>query len=211
MSWIPLTLKKKKYPVAMIIVACLLVAGVRWFMREPVDISVTVEKAPIPSEAIQEPPTTKPPAIPEAPVVQPAEASRLARDFREGIYEKRDIVQQRVKAFEDWAVLETPTANILVETFGARIGGSSSGSKTPAGMEDLRLDVPGYVAVMPTQDALNEGISTSFEQVANLYFIEFPEAPRVTVALLQGGGVRGSYTYQNRDGEAVPAEQRYHE
>jgi hypothetical protein len=105
-------------------------------------------------------------------------------------------VQKRVADLERRVLAETETANLLVETFGARIGrpvpadvGDGSGNRVAA-------DVPGYIAFSPTADSAGR-LPYTMARIAELYFDAFPQAPRLTISVIRGGGVVGSETYHN--------------
>ncbi len=55
----------------------------------------------------------------------------------------------------------------------------------------------GYVAFMAGPEAMNQGVYHTMADIARLYFNRFPDAPRVTVALIIGGGVRDRETFFN--------------
>jgi len=56
---------------------------------------------------------------------------------------------------------------------------------------------PGYVAFMSSPDGFEQGIEKVMEEIAHEYVQSFPNAPRVTVSLIVGGGVRQQGTFLN--------------
>lgn len=57
--------------------------------------------------------------------------------------------------------------------------------------------VPGYVAFMISPEGMQQGVERVMEDLAREYVQSFPDAPRVTVSLIVGGGVRRQGTFLN--------------
>ena len=117
-------------------------------------------------------------------------------------------VQKRIDDFIDKVLTETETSNIIVESFGTRIG-----KPVPDIMEDNRedmipTDVPGYVAFSPFAKSADEMPETMVE-IARRYFAAFPQAPRVTLSIVRGGGIHGSKTFHNTANGPLVAGKRF--
>lgn len=133
----------------------------------------------------------------------PSEVTESAFQQRTAPYSE---VLNRVADLEARVLQETETANILVESFGARIGQpipqpqpSEDGRET-----EIAVDVPGYVAFSPRPESADR-MSYTMAKIAELYFARFPKSPRLTISVIRGGGVQGSETYHNST-EATPAQ-----
>ncbi len=89
------------------------------------------------------------------------------------------ILKELIDEFEYRALQETDAIKIRVESRGA--------------------DTPGYVAFMAGPDGLKRGIPEVMKEIAAIYLETFPDAPRITVSLIIGGGVRGRQTFLKDD------------
>jgi len=89
------------------------------------------------------------------------------------------IPKELIDEFEYHALQETDAIKVRVESKGA--------------------DSPGYVAFMAGPDGLKRGIPEVMKEIAAIYLETFPDAPRITVSLIIGGGVRGQQTFLRDD------------
>jgi hypothetical protein len=78
---------------------------------------------------------------------------------------------------------------------------TSEGSSGSSG-EDPET-APGYVAFMSSPEGFEQGVEQVMEEIAQEYIQSFPKAPRVTVSLIVGGGVRQQGTFLNNGAGGV--------
>ena len=62
-------------------------------------------------------------------------------------------------------------------------------------VESKGMETPGYVAFTSRSEGFERGIPEVMKDIAGRYLETFPEAPRVTVALIVGGGVKSRQTF----------------
>jgi len=62
-------------------------------------------------------------------------------------------------------------------------------------VESKSMETPGYVAFMSRPEGFAKGIPAVMKDIAGRYLETFSEAPRVTVALIVGGGVKNRQTF----------------
>jgi hypothetical protein len=62
-------------------------------------------------------------------------------------------------------------------------------------VESKNIDTPGYVAFMSRPEGFEKGIPAVMKDIADRYLETFSKAPRVTVALIVGGGVKSRQTF----------------
>jgi hypothetical protein len=103
-----------------------------------------------------------------------------------------DEVAVKIADFEADVLDNTHTLRIRVETPELLEAKKSGLTPGPA---------PGYVAFMAAPEAFEEGVFNTMQDIARHYFNQFPGAPRVTVSLVIGGGVKDHETFFiNEDG-----------
>ena len=151
-------------------------------------------------------PSKKKSAQNEDAVSEERSAHRARRAMPQGELPEIEVLN-RVDAFQTRVLEETDTAAVLVETFGGRPGQPVSVPKR--NQEGLvATDVPGYIAFSPIPESVHL-MPETMAGIAERYFETFPLAPRVTISIIRGGGVRGSRTYLNSFPGAVPAGKRF--
>jgi hypothetical protein len=152
------------------------------------DSNVT-QKAPVPStqdltarhaenrvESHPEPITPPPlPAVERPPITS--------------LYGSPEVVAQKIETFESEVLKNTHAVRVRVET--PQLVNPQEYDSNSVG------SAPGYVAFMASPQAMEEGVYHTMVDIAQHYFGQFPEAQRVTVALVIGGGVRERETFFN--------------
>jgi hypothetical protein len=137
-------------------------------------------------------------------------------DSTEAIQESSwEELQQARKEFEERVLRETYAARVRVETPSivrssapssadpGAVHPSERGNWGSAEAEENPGAAPGYVAFMSRPEGFDQGIDQVMEEIAEQYVRSFPDAPRVTVSLIVGGGVRGQGTFINQAGVVV--------
>jgi hypothetical protein len=91
------------------------------------------------------------------------------------------------------------TSAALSSAGGSVSGGGESGSGDAESAKALAEaeTSPGYVAYVSTTQGFEKGVDQVMEEIAEEYVQSFPEAPRVTVGLIVGGGIRKQGTFIN--------------
>ena len=126
-------------------------------------------------------------AMPEDKVVQPDKSVKKrppVKNNRKAVSleydlnynnQAADAMEELTEQFEQDAINYTDAAKIRVESKG--------------------LDTPGYVAFMCRPEGFKKGIPVVEQELAELYLKTFPDAPRITISLIVGGGIRSRQTF----------------
>jgi hypothetical protein len=109
--------------------------------------------------------------------------------------------QIRVQDFEADVLNRTRALHVRLETPALKAWAGAGPQAYPDGTTGEAYSAPGYVAFMAEPQAVSDGIYHTMADIARNYFDAFPQAPRVTVSLIVGGGVRDRETFfSNGDG-----------
>lgn len=101
----------------------------------------------------------------------------------------------RIQGFEEEVLERTKAYEIRWETHSLTAWASADSTRADATTLEDALRAPGYVAFMAGPDAMDEGVYHTMTDIAFIYFEQFPDAPRVTVSLVIGGGIRDRETF----------------